>query len=199
MKVQLERMFRLLLVLACAAIPCSAHAQDPNAYLYVGHGASGRNMSSSTNPEYPVDLSIGGTCVAQGWRFGEIRGPFSLPAGAYVVKVSVANAANPCSEAPVFSAAIGLGAGTTSFGLIGLNSALQISGRIFPVNLSPVAAGQGRVIVVNETADNLSGSIVAGDGTPAAGAASFPHRLSTRLPSQAESIAQPSLLKDRPL
>ena len=87
MRVQLERLFRLLLVLACAALPYTAHAVDPNANLYIGHAASGRNISSTTNPEYPVDISIGGHCIAQGSTFGEIRGPFTLPAGSYLIKV----------------------------------------------------------------------------------------------------------------
>jgi len=173
MKVQLERLFRLFLVLACVSIPYSAHAVDPNGYLYIGHAASGRNISSTTNPEYPVDLAIGGHCIAQGMSFGEIRGPFTLPAGSYSVKVSVADAANPCSAASVFSAGIGLAAGSTSMGLISVNSAHQISARVFSVNLSAVPVGQGRVIVANTTSDNLIGSLTAGDGTPPPSGASF--------------------------
>ena len=173
MRVQLERLFRLLLVLACAALPYTAHAVDPNAYLYIGHAASGRNISSTTNPEYPVDISIGGHCIAQGSTFGEIRGPFTLPAGSYLIKASVANAANPCSAASVFSAAVGLAAGSTSMGLISVNNAHQLSGKVFSVDLSAVPVGQGRVIVANTTSNNLIGSITPGDSTPPPSGASF--------------------------
>jgi len=174
MRVPLERSFRLLLVLACAALPYTAHAADPNAYLYIGHAASERNISSTTNPEYPVDISIGGHCIAQGSSFGEIRGPFTLPAGSYTVSVSVANADNPCSAASVLSAPVALAAGSTSMGLISVNSAHQISGTVFSVDLSAVPVGQGRAIVANTTSDNLIGSLTAGDGTPPPSGASFP-------------------------
>jgi len=90
-----------------------------------------------------------------------------------MVKVSVADAANPCSAASVFSAAVGLAAGSTSMGLISVNSAHQISGKIFSVDLSAVPVGQGRIIVANTTPENLNGSITAGDGIPAPGGAGF--------------------------
>ena len=163
MKVHSERFLSLFVLLACAAIPFSAHAADTNAYLYIAHAASGRNISSATNPAYPVDLSLGGHCVLQGLTFGEIRGPVTSPAGTYAVKVSVADALNPCGNAAVFSGAIVLAAGSTSLGIVTLNGSHQVIGEIFAINLSAVAAGTSRVVVANTTPDNLTGTLTAGD------------------------------------
>ena len=48
----------LLIVLGSAIISGSAMAQDQNAYLYIAHAASGRVISSTTNPALPVDMSV---------------------------------------------------------------------------------------------------------------------------------------------
>ena len=160
MNVQLERLFRLFLVFACAAVPYSAHAADPNAYLYIAHAASGRNISSTTNPEYPVDFPIGGHCIAQGSTFGEIRGPFTLPAGELIlIKASVSNVANSLQCGLCF-----FGGSRTCCRkhIDGSHSAsttpTRLSGKVFSVDLSAVPVGQGRLIVANTTSNNLTGS-----------------------------------------
>jgi hypothetical protein len=165
MRIRLEGLLFLFVVSACATVPYSAHAQDTNAYLYIAHAASGRSISSTTNPGFPVDVSIGGHCVVQGETFSEIRGPFTLPAGSYAVNVTVADSINPCAGASAFSAGIALNAGSTSLGVIGVNSAQQVTGQIVPVNMGPVASGRVRAIVVNTTASSLTGVITQGDGT----------------------------------
>src|SRR5436309_11367142 len=59
--------------LICAGFSLPAKA-DTNAYLYIAHAAGGRNISSTTNPEYPLDLSIGGICVAKAVPYGDVLG-----------------------------------------------------------------------------------------------------------------------------
>ena len=162
MKVRLVRLI-LFLVSACAVIPYAAHAADPNGYLYIAHAVPGRNISSTTNPEYPVDISIGGHCVVQGLTFGEIRGPYTFPAGTYSASISIADSANPCGAAS-FTGSVTLTAGTSTLGFVGLNSSNQITGSTVTINLH-TPAGRGGALVVNTTPDNLTATLTEGDTT----------------------------------
>lgn len=165
MKFPVQRLFVFVSVAACVVVSSSAQSADTNAYLYIAHAAPGRNISSVTNPAYPVDISIGGHCVAQGLSFGEIRGPFTMPGGNYAVMVSVANSGNPCSNSPVFSAGVKLNVGTASFGVLSVNSDHQVTGTITPISLSPVSATGSDVVVANMTPDNLTATLTAGVST----------------------------------
>ena len=182
MKVRPERFFLLFLVSACAAIPYSAHAADTNGYLYIAHAAPGRNISSTTNPEYPVDISIGGQCIAQGLSFGEIRGPFTLPAATYAAKLSIADATDPCGGSVVFSGSAAITAGSSWMGMVALNSANQVVGKIFALDLKAVPTGRGILIVANTTTDNLTGTITVGDGTSSPLSANFAAGTVTSVP-----------------
>ena len=163
MKFRLKTSIPILVALTCAGLSHPANAVDSNAYVYIAHAAAGRNISSTTNPEYPVDIAMGGHCVAQGLSFGEIRGPFTQPAGNYTVRMSVANAVNPCGGAAVFSATVALAAGSTSMGMIEVNSAHQVMGQLLAVDLSAVPVGRGRLIVANVSPNNLTGVLTVGD------------------------------------
>lgn len=165
MKIKLVWWISLFVVVACAATSHVAQAADPNGHLYIAHAASGRNISSTDNPEYPVDILIGSYCLAHGWSFGEILGPFTLPPGSYAVKVSVADSANPCSAATVFTGGVGLGAGTTYLGILTLNSSNQVDGQVASLDLSAIPVGESRVIATNTTGDSLTGTLTAGDTT----------------------------------
>jgi Domain of unknown function (DUF4397) len=145
-----------LTILSCAMIVNIAHAQK--AYLYVAHAISGRALSASTNPEYPLDLSLNGVCVAKGISYGEIRGPISGPAGPTVVQFSIANYLLPCGGTPVYVAAPPLTAGTTYYGVLTLDASNHSLGLLFNADLSAVAAGASRVVVINATQDDLTGS-----------------------------------------
>ena len=50
MKLNVGRTLVLTLALGSAMLAGSAQAQDTNSYLYLAHAASGRNISSGTNP-----------------------------------------------------------------------------------------------------------------------------------------------------
>ena len=165
MKVYVARSFPLFVALACAAITYSAQAQDVNGHLYIAHAASGRNISGNTNPEYPVDISVGSSCLAQGVVFGDIRGPFTSSPGSYPVKVTVSDFASPCKGTAVLSTSITLVAGDSTLGILTLNGSNQVSGKLTELDLGPVPTGQARVIVANTTQDNLTGKLTAGDST----------------------------------
>jgi len=174
MKVRRQCSIWLFAAVAFAAIPNPAQGQDPNAHLYIAHAAPGRNISITTNPTYPVDVSLRGVCVAQGQSFGEIRGPFTVPPGTYAVHVTVANASAPCTGAGIFGATLGLSAGSNSLGVIGLSSSNSVTAMITSINLSSVPAGQGRLFVVNTSQDGLVGSLTLINGTGSPISANFP-------------------------
>ena len=174
MKIQSQRLFLLFLVSACAAVPYSAHAADPIAFLYIAHAAAGRNLSSTANPEYPVDISIGGHCVASGLSYGEIRGPLTFPAGSYSTSVRVANSVNPCAGSSFYSATVSLAAGSVSMGIVSVNSTHQPTAQIFTVNLSAVPTYGSRIVVANTTAGSLTGTFTQGDTTASPIIGNFP-------------------------
>ena len=158
----LERKITVFLIVGSAliaALPHSALAQDSNTYLYLAHAAPGRNISSSTNPEFPIDVSENGTCIAQGLSFGEIRGPFTVPAGTISFRISKANADTPCAEPAVFTANPRTTAGAAYVGAISLNTSNNITGRLYKADLSPVAVGWARALIVNATNQNLSATV----------------------------------------
>jgi len=134
-------------------------AQDTNPYLYIAHAASGRNISSTTNPEFPVDISVDGYCLVKGESFGEIKGPLAGPAGDYGFVVSPANSALPCSNPAVYSVTVPLAAGSTSLGIITLDASSHIIGQLYGLDLSTVPAGSGRVVVANATQQSLSATL----------------------------------------
>jgi hypothetical protein len=148
----------LVIALSVAAYAGIARAQD-SANLYLAHAASGRDISSTADPAFPIDISISGVCVIKGESFGEILGPFSLPAGDTSFRVSMANSLNPCGNSSIFSAAPTLAAGT-SLGVVS-NQGSTIIGRIYPVNLSPMPVGDTRALVTNATAQNLAATVTA--------------------------------------
>lgn len=147
-----------LAILSCSAMFLgSAEAQDTNTYLYIVDAASGRNISPTANPAYPVDISANGVCIVKGEAFGGIVGPFTGPPTAYTFDVSVANTQTPCSNPPVFTVAnISLAAGVTYFGIVTLDASNNVTGQIYPADFSSIPAGQSRVVIANSTGQNLT-------------------------------------------
>ena len=79
---------------ALASVP----AQAQNASVRVVHGIPGADVSPAIDPATPVDVQVNGAiCLLQGFTFGEISGPYTLPAGSYTVAISLANSLEPCS------------------------------------------------------------------------------------------------------
>jgi hypothetical protein len=150
--------FALLAGLGSAILASYAHAQ--NSTLYVAHAAPGRAISSTTNPEYPVDFSANGICLAKGIAFGDIRGPLTGPAGTYNVKFTIANSAFPCFGTPVFSASVSLAAGSTYIGVLTLDASNHVTGQIYASNLTALpAASLSRIEIVNATTAPLTAAL----------------------------------------
>jgi hypothetical protein len=179
----MKRLLGLMLVTVLSAVFAgSALAQDPNTYLYIAHAASGRAVSSTTNPEFPVDVSVNGFCIAKGFSYGDIQGPFSGPAGTYTFFFTKANSAFPCTGELVFSAQVGLNAGATFYGVLSVDGSHNIGGTIFAANLSSVLPGQARIDVINATQATLIASISNASGSPAFSVAPFTLQEGAALP-----------------
>lgn len=159
MKLRLTPIIMSIFALGSAGFASSAQAQDSNSYLYIAHAASGRNVSSTANPAFPVDIKMNDTCIVTGESFGDIRGPFSGTAGTFNFVISTANSATPCSNPAIFTAAVSVTAGNTYLGVITLNTANNIVGVTYPINLSAIPAGQARVLVANAALQNLTATL----------------------------------------
>ena len=85
-----------LAVALLLALTAFAAAED-NASVYVVHGIPGADIG--TAPPLPVDISVNGACALTDFKFGDIAGPVSLPAGNATVRIYLANKGNPCSGA----------------------------------------------------------------------------------------------------
>jgi hypothetical protein len=154
MNIKMQGRFALLAVLGSASIANIAQAQ--NAYLFIAHAVPGRNISSTTNPEFPVDFSANGVCVAKGINFGDIRGPLTETAGTTTAQFTIANSASPCQGAPVFSATITLSAGISYFGVLTLDAGGGLTGQIYTADLSPITDPRiGRFLVINAAQEFL--------------------------------------------
>jgi len=171
MKFRLDRAIALLVVAGAmfAGLAHSALAQDSNSYLYIAHAASGRNVSPTANPEYPIDVSANGTCIAAGLSFGEIRGPFTIPAATVAFSISKANSEAPCSEPAVFNSNTPMAAAVTYVGVINLTSSNNIFGQLYPADLSPMAVGETRALVINATEQSLSATVTTNPTTDGSG------------------------------
>jgi hypothetical protein len=136
----------------------------------VVHGIPGRDVAPSLNPLLPVDVKVNGSvCLLQGLTFGSISGPYTVPAGPYKVQVSLANTLAPCSNAPVISANVRLTAGNETAVVAALSPKGVPVAYAFPLDLSPITPGSGRVFVANaaETAPvGLVGVIQPPQGNP---------------------------------
>lgn len=98
------------LALALTVGPAAVSAQTSS--VRVVHGIPGRDVSPALDPALPVDVLVADSiCLLEGFTFGEVAGPYTLPEGTYNVKVSVANTLEPCSGDPVIDADVPVAAG----------------------------------------------------------------------------------------
>lgn len=138
------------LILAAATATAADAQTAPPATLRVVHGIPGRDVAPNLDPQLPVDVLVNDSlCVLRNFTFRSVSPPFSLPAGSYSVKVSLANSVTPCGNTPVISQTVTLTAGEEAAAV----AALSLNGNpvldAFALDLSPVPAGQGRVIVAH--------------------------------------------------
>jgi hypothetical protein len=136
----------LALALLCVAAMSSAAYASENAYLYLVHGVPGLDYSSSTDPQFPVDVLINDeSCYMRGMAFGTINGPLTFAPGSYDVKISVANALAPCSETPLLDSTVTLDGGKNVSAVFALDSTGAPTLDTFSNNFSAVSSGNARI------------------------------------------------------
>jgi hypothetical protein len=143
MKTNIRLIFALALV--CAAMSTAALASE-NAYLYLVQGIPGLDYSTSTDPQFPVDVLINDeVCAEHNLAFGTIIGPLTFAPGSYDIKISVANTLAPCSETPLVDSSVTLSGGENMSAVLTLNSTEAPALETFKNLFSPVTAGYARI------------------------------------------------------
>jgi hypothetical protein len=157
-----SRVLPPVVCLCMALFAGAANAQSNDTFLYFVHGASGRSVSSSANPAYPVDVLVNGQfCIVQGAAFGDIKGPFTAAAGNFSFKVSVASTSSPCGNPAIYEVSTALTAGQTYFGVFNVTPNGKFYTSLVTADYSTIAAGQSRVVIANYTDKTLSASLTA--------------------------------------
>lgn len=96
MKTHLTKLAALLVVAGGALTLAACDDEEmtgpdprPEAAVYVVHGINGTDIGAGE--ALPVDVEVSGQgCVLEGVEFREIRGPLTLPAGTYDIRVRLA-------------------------------------------------------------------------------------------------------------
>jgi len=144
----MKNRIRLTLALAtlCVAMSTAALASD-NAYLYLVHGLPGRDYSTTTDPQFPVDVLLNDeVCYVRGLAFGTVFGPLTLAPGTYDVKISVANSLVPCSTTPIMDRTITLNSGENVSAVFALSNTGAPTLSTFTNKFSAVTADNARVL-----------------------------------------------------
>jgi len=137
--------FTFGLAILCAAMSTAVFASD-NAYLYLLQGIPGHDYSSSTDPEFPVDVLINGEiCYQRGMDFGVITGPLTFAPGSYDVKISIADSLAPCTNEPLVESTITLNGGQNESAVMALSQAGTPTLISFTNNFASVSAGNTRI------------------------------------------------------
>ncbi len=123
----------------------SAAASTGNASVYVIHGIPGKDLG--LDPSLPVDVKVAGGCALQGFKFGQVVGPLSLPAGTYAIEISVANPAAPCSNAAVIAANVPFAAGESATVIAHLANGGAPTASKFVNDVSRTRGNQARLAV----------------------------------------------------
>jgi len=143
----------VLLLGACLVFsgfePNPALAQSPNASVYVVHGIPGHDVSEALDPALPVDVQVNGSiCLLKGFKFGDIAGPFTIPAGSYDFTISLANTVAPCTNTALLTASgVPFVAGENASVVAYLNADGAPGVTKFDNNLTATPNGESRLIV----------------------------------------------------
>jgi hypothetical protein len=128
----------LFAVIAVLLMTSFAAADMHEATVYVVHGI----------PGVLVDVEVEGVgCALQGFDFGDIAGPLSLPEGTYNIKIRPANAGSPCTEAPVLDLDVPFMAGENVTIVAHLDDMGNPTASKFDNDFSPTERGKARLIV----------------------------------------------------
>ena len=141
-------------------------AQSPNASVYVVHGIPGHDVNASLDPALPVDVQVNDSiCLLKGFKFTEIAGPFTIPAGSYSFKISLANTVAPCSNPALLTANdVPFTEGENASVVAYLNAEGAPGVKKFDNDLTSTPNGQSRLIV-QHTANAPAVDIKVGEDT----------------------------------
>jgi hypothetical protein len=176
---------RFMTALLFGAI-CAGSAKAQEAYLYFGHGLTGHDVNSALNPDLPIDVLVNGnSCLVKGAVAESFSGPFTVPPGSYAVTMSLASTTSPCANPPVIADTMVVGANQSAALIAGIGLNNQLTGYVVPLDLSPVPAGQARIIFAN-------GSTVPAVGLQLTGESGTQYTVPTTAPGTTRSIIAPA-------
>jgi hypothetical protein len=136
------------LALLCVAMSTAMLASD-NAYMYLVNGIPGRDYSTSTDPQFPIDVLFNDEiCYEHGLPFGTITGPLTFIPGSYDVKVSLANTLAPCSNSPLVDSTVTADGAQDVLAVVSLSETGTPTLVTFANAFSAVPANTGRVLFV---------------------------------------------------
>ena len=149
-----QKMFTFFMViLAIASFSVNLYGQD-TANVYVIHGIPGADLGAA--PKLPVDVSVSGSCALKNFKFGDIVGPISLPAGKITVQISLADRANPCGGTVAIGPAnFTLAAGENASIIAYLTPDGKPSARKYTNDASKTVGGRSRITVHHTAAASL--------------------------------------------
>jgi hypothetical protein len=134
------------LALLCAAMSTAALASE-NAYLYLIQGIPGLDYSSTTDPQFPVDVLLNDeVCYVHGLPFGTVDGPLTFVPGTYDLKISVANSLAPCSNGPIVEGSVSLVGGKNVSVVLALDSTGAPTQLTFGNTFTAVTVNDARIL-----------------------------------------------------
>lgn len=146
-----------VVLLAAFALALTLSAQVAQAEMtYIVHGIPGQDLG--LDPMLPVDVSVGGLCALEDFKFGDIEGPVPVTDAALDIQIYLADddGAPGCDGTlvidlpgvPFGGDASAIIAHLTDDGSAGLGDVLGvgITGSKFDLDLGATASGKGRLI-----------------------------------------------------
>lgn len=134
----------ILIAMLLSTFSVAAAAMD-DAKLIIVHGLPGADLA--LDPTLPVDVSVNGVCSLQNLVFGNIAAPMALPAGAYHVAFSPANAAAPCTNAALLEGDVTLAAYDVYSAVAHLSADNLAVLTFFKEDFSLTKPGKGRLVL----------------------------------------------------
>jgi hypothetical protein len=131
-------------LLLAGLLSSTAMAQD-EATVFIVHGIPGIDLN--LDPELPVDIAVDGGCALQNFKFGELAGPLSLPAGTYNIQIKLADLANPCGGTTVIEADVPFEANEKCTVIAHLTEEGGITASKFTHDLSPIKRNKARILM----------------------------------------------------
>ena len=148
----------MYLLFACLLLTGFASSQalagEAPASIYIVHGIPGHDLSTTLDPALPVDIQVDGSiCLVTGLKFGDIAGPFTIPANTYSVAILAANTVAPCTGTTLLGpASVTITAGENASVVAYLSATGAPGVKKFENDLSPTPNGDSRLIVQHTAA-----------------------------------------------